>query len=100
MATNDQSNGETDGSPREIAHQLATRAANVIVADATAAGLAWTDIMLACETTVAIVVASAVRMQERRFQDPARYARTLTALLAERAGDRVVELIKGNPDGG
>jgi hypothetical protein len=69
-----------------------------IIQDGTAAGLGWPDITMACETTIAMVVASVVEMEDR--PDKMRFATELVDLMTERAHRRVTALMQGVPDTG
>ena len=73
-------------------HEIATRAALQLVVEASEAGLSWSDIAISCETVIAIVVASVVRMQ--RPSNPGRLATELVDTITERAHSRTMEHLR------
>lgn len=76
-------------------HQIAAKAGMQIVKEGAAAGLAWSDIAISCETAVAIAVAACVEMAGR--PDHAQFATELVETITERAHQRVTALILGVP---
>jgi predicted DsbA family dithiol-disulfide isomerase len=71
----------------ELIHQIATDAAKQLVDRATDAGLDYPAIALACETVVAVVVASAA--EQSGTPDRARFAQEIIEAITERAHQRV-----------
>ena len=84
--------------PRQIAHALAARSATEFVKAAADAGLSWTEIAIAGETIVAIVVAATAEMSGRA--DSERFAQEMVETITERAHGRVQALIRGIPYAG
>lgn len=82
--------------PHTTSHQIACKAAKQIVQDGEAAGLDWTDIVISCETVIAIVVAAVVEISASGA-DPHRLATELIDTMTERAHGRVAALLLGVP---
>lgn len=82
----------------EASHRIAAKAGMQIVKEGAAAGLAWADIAISCETAVAIAVAACVEMAGK--PDHAQFASELVETITERAHQRVTALILGVPYAG
>jgi hypothetical protein len=79
-------------------HNIAVKAAMQMVKEGEAAGLAWSEIAISCETAVAIVVSAAAQMAGNG--DPHRFAQEMIDLITERAHGRVQTLLRGQPYAG
>ena len=84
---------------RDIGHHIASKAGMQIVRAGRDAGLDWKEIAIACESAVAIVIATVVEMGAGRA-DPVQFATELVDTLTERAQQRVVALVRGVPFNG
>lgn len=82
----------------ERAHEIAARAAGKIIHECVDAGLTCEDLLVACETTIAAVIAAAVMTKQRR--DPVRLATEWMEMMTERAQVRVTAVILGVPPPG
>lgn len=80
------------------AHRIAVEAATKLVKDGDAAGLRWTDITIACETVIGIVVSCAAEMSGA--PDKERWSAEIIDTMTERAHARVVALLRGMPYNG
>ena len=82
----------------QLSHDIATRAATAMVKEGDAAGLAWTDIAVSCETAVSIVVVAAAKMTGS--PNPEAFAQEMIETITERAHSRVQALLRGVPYAG
>lgn len=80
------------GKASKIAHDIAAKAGTQIVRDGSAAALNWSDIAIACETTITIVVSAVVQMSGT--SQPHALAAELIDTMTERAQKRVAGYLK------
>jgi hypothetical protein len=78
-----------------IAHQIACQAAKQIVKEGIDAGLSWTDIIISCESAVAIVVCATAELSgtPNRVQ----WVTEMVNIMTERAHGRAIAMIEGVP---
>lgn len=85
-------NGEGNAS---MSHMIGAKAGSQIVKEGVAAGMSWTDIVISCETAIAVVIAASAELSGT--PDRQRFASDMIDTMTERANNRVVALFLGVP---
>lgn len=79
----------------DASHRIARAAAATLLVQGTEAGLSWADIVISCETAVAIIVSACAELSGS--PDPQRFATEIIDVMAERAHGRITAMLRGIP---
>jgi hypothetical protein len=77
-----------------MSHEIATEAAKAFVKECEKANISWTEVMVACESFIAIVVLYASIQAGSR--NPARWSQEMIELMLDRVHIRVQEQLRSD----